>query len=157
MTIEYEFNHPADRVYGLLTDKNFLAERIVAVGEDPPTIKVRKKSNRVDIELQRAARRDLPKVAAKLIGAVQRFTMKESWEPDGDGWCGSYLIEFDGVPGSVAADFDLYPTDDGCVYSITHKPKVNLPVVGKTLEKILASQVEQGCDAEIDYLVELLG
>lgn len=157
MTIEYALEHPAERVYALLTDKTFLAERIEAVGEDPPTIKISKKGGKVEIELQRAARRDLPKVAAKLIGSVQNFTMKESWEPDGDGWSGSYLIEFDGVPGHVAADFDLYPTDDGCVYSITHKPRVTVPVIGKTLEKILASQVEDGCDAEIDYLVEVLG
>lgn len=157
MTIEYEFEHPAERVYALLTDKEFLAERIVAVGEDPPTIKISKQGKKVEIELHRAARRDLPKVAAKLIGSVQKFTMVESWQPDGDGWSGSYLIEFDGVPGSVSADFDLYPTDDGCVYSITHKPKVNMPIVGKTLEKILANQVEDGCDAEIDYLVEVLG
>jgi hypothetical protein len=112
MTIEYALEHPAERVYALLTDKTFLAERIEAVGEDPPTIKISKKGGKVEIELQRAARRDLPKVAAKLIGSVQNFTMKESWEPDGDGWSGSYLIEFDGVPGHVAADFDLYPTDD---------------------------------------------
>jgi uncharacterized protein YuzE len=157
MAIEYEIDHPADRVYALLTDKAFLAERLEAVGEDPATIKISKKGKKVDIELQRASRRDLPKVAAKIVGSVQKFTMKESWEPDGDGWSGSYIIEFDGVPGSVAADFDLYPTGEGCVYSITHKPRVNMPIVGKTLEKILASQVEDGCDAEIDYLVEVLG
>lgn len=157
MTIEYELEHPARQVYALLTDKKFLAERVEAVGEDPATIRISKKGKKVDIELHRAARRELPKVAAKLIGSVQKFTMKESWQPDGDGWTGNYVIEFDGVPGSVAADFDLYPTDDGCVYSITHKPKVNMPIVGKTLEKILASQVVDGCDAEIDYLVEVLG
>ncbi len=157
MPIEYEIDHPAERVYELLTDKQFLAERVEAVGEDPATVKVSKKGKKVSIELQRAARRDLPKVAAKLVGDVQRFTMTESWQPDGDGWSGNYLIKFDGVPGSVAADFELYPTDEGCVYSITHKPKVTVPVVGKTLEKILVSQVEDGCDAEIDYLVEVLG
>lgn len=157
MAIEYGLEHPAERVYALLTDKTFLAERIEAVGEDPPAIKITKKGKKVNIELQRAARRDLPKVAAKVIGSVQKFTMEESWEPDGDGWSGSYLIQFGGVPGHVAADFELYPTEDGCVYSITHKPKVNMPIIGKTLEKILVSQVEDGCDAEIDYLVETLG
>ena len=157
MAIEYELEHPADRVYALLTDKKFLVDRIEAVGEDPPTIKIGKKGGKVEIELQRAARRDLPKVAAKVIGSVQKFTLKESWEPDGDGWSGSYIIEFDGVPGSVAADFELYPTDDGCVYCITHKPKVKMPIVGRALEKILVSQIEDGCDAEIDYLVEVLG
>jgi hypothetical protein len=157
MAIEYELEHPAERVFGLLTDKNFLAERLEAVGEDPPVINVSKKGKKVEIQLKRAARHDLPKVAAKLVGSVQKFSMKESWQPDGDGWLGKYLIEFEGVPGSVAADFELYPTDDGCVYSITHKPSVNLPLVGKMLEKILVSQVENGCDAEIDYLVEVLG
>ena len=157
MTIEYELDHPAEAVYALLTDKAFLAERIEAVGEDPPNIKISKKGKKLNIELQRAARRDLPKVAARIIGSVQKFTMNESWEPDGEGWSGSYLIEFDGVPGHVAADFDLQPEGDGCVYRITHKPKVKLPVIGKTLEKILASQVEEGCDQEIDYLVDYLG
>ncbi len=157
MPIEYEIEHPAEAVYALLTDKQFLAERVEAVGEDPATVKVSKRGKKVSIELQRAARRDLPKVAAKVIGEVQRFSMKETWEPDGEGWSGSYLIEFEGVPGEVAADFELYPTEDGCVYSITHKPKVTMPIVGKTLQKILASQIEDGCDAEIDYLVETLG
>jgi len=157
MTIEYELEYPTERVYEFLTDKKFLAERIEAVGEDSPKIKISKKGKKVEIELQRAARRDLPRVAAKVIGSVQKFTMRESWEPDGDGWSGSYIIEFDGMPGCVAADFNLYPTDDGCVYSITHKPKVSMPIVGKILEKILGSQIEDGCDAEIDYLVEALG
>ena len=157
MAIEYDLEHPVQRVFGLLTNKKFLAERLEAVGEDPPVISMSKKGGKVEIQLNRAARRDLPKVAAKLVGSVQKFSMKESWQPDGDGWSGNYLIEFEGVPGSIAADFELYPTDDGCVYSITHKPSVNLPLVGKTLEKILVSQVENGCDAEIDYLVEVLG
>lgn len=157
MAIEYELEHPAQRVFGLLTNKKFLAERLEAVGEDPPVINISKKGGKVEIELNRASRRDLPKVAAKLVGSVQKFSMKESWQPDGDGWRGNYLIEFEGVPGSVAADFELYPTDDGSVYSITHKPSVSLPLIGKTLEKILVGQVENGCDAEIDYLVEVLG
>ena len=157
MTIEYDLGHPAQQVFGLLTNKKFLAERLEAVGEDPPVINISKKGGKVEIQLNRASRRDLPKVAAKLVGSVQKFSMKESWQPDGDGWLVNYLIEFEGVPGSVAADFELYPTDDGSVYSITHKPSVSLPLIGKTLEKILVGQVENGCDAEIDYLVEILG
>jgi hypothetical protein len=91
MAIEYELEHPAERVFGLLTDKNFLAERLEAVGEDPPVINMSKKGRKVEIQLKRAATRDLPKVAAKLVGSVQIFSMKESWQPDGDGWLGNYL------------------------------------------------------------------
>ena len=59
MPIEYEIEHPAEAVYALLTDKQFLAKRVEAVGEDPATVKVSKRGKKVSIELQRAARRDL--------------------------------------------------------------------------------------------------
>ncbi len=157
MPTEYTFESPAKEVYKLLTDQQFLSERLEAVGEDPPTVKVTKKGKKVEIMLERAARRELPKVAAKVIGTSQKFTMKETWQPEGEGWSGNYLIEFQGVPGTVAAEFDLHPHGDGCIYTITHKPKVTMPIVGKTLEKILLSQVKDGCDDEIDYLVEALG
>ncbi len=156
MAIEYTFDHPAESVYQLLTDWDFLSERLEAVGEDPPDIQLKKKGKKIDILYQRAARRDVPKVAAKVIGAVQAFSMRETWQPDGDGWSGDYLIEFSGVPASVAADFQLLPTETGCVYRITHKPKVSMPLIGKTLEKVLLSQVEDGCDEEIDYLATTL-
>ena len=115
MAIEYAFDHPAEAVYRLLTDRDFLSERLEAVGEDPADIQLKKQGKKVDILYQRAARRDIPKVAAKVIGSVQAFTMRETWQPDGDGWSGNYLIEFNGVPASVRADFELRPTDSGCV------------------------------------------
>ena len=31
-----------------------------------------------------------------------------------------------------------------------------MPLIGKTLEKVLRSQVEDGCDEEIDYLAATL-
>ena len=157
MTIEYEIDCDAETVYGYLTDRDFLVERIEALGEEPPSVKVRKKGKGVEIHLQRVKHLDLPAVAARIVGDDQRFEMTENWRPDGDGWSGDYVLDVVGVPASITAEFELRPSEDGCVYSITHTPKVSVPLVGKKLASILRKETEQGCDEEIDYLVEAIG
>lgn len=157
MTIEYEIESDVDTVFQYLTDRDFLVERIEALGEDPPTVKVSKKGKGVEINLKRIRHLKLPAVAARIVGDEQRFEMVERWKPDGDGWVGDYVLDVVGVPAKITAEFALRPSGDGCVYSITHTPRVNVPLVGKKLESILRKETEQGCDEEIDYLVETIG
>ena len=157
MTIEYELESGADEVFALLTDAEFLGERLIALGEDPPEVKVKKKGKGVEIKLRRIKHLDLPAVAAKIVGGDQKFAMTETWQPSGDGWVGEYLIEVIGVPAAIAAEMELFPSDEGCVYRISHRPRVKVPLVGKKLEQILMKETEKGCDEEIDYLVDALG
>ncbi|WP_133300547.1 DUF2505 domain-containing protein [Seongchinamella sediminis] len=153
MAIEYQIECDAGTVFQYLTDRDFLVERIEALGEDPPTVKVSRKGKSVEIKLQRVRHLKLPAVAARIVGDDQRFEMIERWRADGDGWTGDYTLDVVGVPARIEAEFELRPAADGCVYSISHSPRVNVPLVGKKLEAILRRETEQGCDAEIDYLV----
>ena len=157
MTIEYEIESDADSVYRLLTDKQFLVERIEALGEDPPTVKVSKKGKGVEISLRRIKHLDLPAMAKKIVGDSQQFEMTERWKPDGNGWVGEYLLDVLGAPAKISAEFELRPSENGCTYTITHCPEVKVPLIGKKLEALLMKETEQGCDDEIDYLVEALG
>lgn len=156
MTVSFEFEHEIDTVQQLLTDPEFLSERLMALGEDEPDIEVSRRGGKVTLTLQRAARRDLPKVAAKIIGEVQRFEMTERWQADGDSWTGDYHIDVVGAPVEIDARFELVPTESGCLYTIDHKPRARLPVVGKTLEKFLVKQTAEGCERELHYLAEAL-
>ena len=157
MTIEYELEADAEAVYQLLTDKDFLVERIEALGEDPPTVKVSKKGKGVEISLHRVKHLDLPAMAKKIVGDNQKFAMTEHWKTDGDGWVGNYVLDVLGAPAKINAEFELRPSDNGCTYAITHCPEVKVPLIGKKLEALLIKETEQGCDEEIDYLVEALG
>ena len=157
MTIEYELESEAGEVFVLLTDADFLSDRLVALGEDPPEVAVKKKGKGVEISLRRVKHLDLPAVAAKIVGGEQRFAMTETWQPSEDGWVGEFLIDVIGAPASIAAEMELYPSEAGCIYRITHKPRVKVPLVGKKLEQILMKETEKGCDEEIDYLVDALG
>jgi hypothetical protein len=61
-----------------------------------------------------------------------------------------------GQPVKMAAEFELCPTAKGCVYRITHQCKCSVPLIGGVVEKFALGQVEAGCAAEFDYLVDCL-
>lgn len=157
MSIEYAIDADVATVQQYLTDKDFLAQRCEALGEDRPEVKVSKKGKGLEITMQRVRHLKLPAVAAKIVGDEQRFEMVERWRPDGDGWVGDYTLNVVGVPARISAEFELRPSGEGCIYGITHTPKVNIPLVGRKLESILRNETETGCDEEIDYLVESIG
>ena len=56
MTIEYELESEAKAVFALLTDADFLSERLIALGEDQPEVKVKKKGKGVELSLRRGDR-----------------------------------------------------------------------------------------------------
>jgi hypothetical protein len=156
MTLRYELDQDVDTVHAKLSDPEFLADRLEAIGEDRPEVEVQVNGDKTTFKLKRAARRDLPKVAAKIIGEVQRFDMTETWAPEGAGWRGEYHIDVVGAPVSIDATFDLFPADGGSIYTIDHHPKAKVPLVGKTLEKFLLKQTRAGCIDELDYLKQTL-
>lgn len=157
MGLRYELNHDVETVRKKLSDPQFLADRLVAVGEERPEVSVTEVNGLPVITLKREQRRELPKVAAKIIGDVQRFEQTEKWFPEGTGWRGEYHIDIIGAPVVIDAAFDLLPADGGSIYTITHMPKAKVPLVGKVLEKYLVEQTRIGCIKELDYLAKELG
>ena len=157
MTLRYELDHDVDTVKEKLCEAKFLADRLEAIGEDRPEVEVHANGDHITLKLKRAARRDLPKVAAKIIGDHQRFDMTETWSREGTGWRGEYHIDVVGAPVAIDATFDLMPADGGSIYNIDHHPKAKVPLVGRTLEKYLLKQTRAGCIDELDYLKKTLG
>lgn len=157
MPLRYELNHDVETVLNKLSDPEFLADRLVAVGEDRPEVEVTEEDGKPVIFLKRAATRDLPKAFAKIIGTTQRFEQTEKWYPEGTGWRGEYHIDVLGAPVTIDATFDLLPGDGGSVYTIEHFPKANIPLIGKAIAKFLVGQTREGCIKELDYLSETLG
>jgi hypothetical protein len=159
MTVEYEFNHDVETVQKMLVDPGFLAERLVALGEDRPEVRVSSKGRSTILTLQRTARRDLPKIAAKFIGGEQRFEMTEKWRPRSEGWKGEYHIDVVGAPLVIDARFELTPTDSGCIYTIHHEARVKIPIpiAGRALKTFLVKQIAEGSETELDYLAKFLG
>jgi hypothetical protein len=158
MSMHFEFDHDVQSVFDLLTDPDFLVDRCLELGELEASCEVDTKGDATVISLSRTLERDLPRVLAKVFDPVQTIHMTETWKPDGDGgFTGDYTFDVQGQPVSVSATFELYPTEDGCCYSIEHRAKAKVPLLGGQIEKFVRAQAKDGCLAELEYLQQSLG
>lgn len=156
MSVYHDFNHDTDSVYELLTDPQFLVDRCIALGELSADCDFEEDGDEVIIRLTREVQRDLPRVLAKLFDPVQVMDMTERWQPDGEGWSGDWSMEVRGQPVTITAKFKLAPTAGGCRYSVSHRVKANIPLVGGRVEKYILGQTGDGARAELDYLRDCL-
>jgi hypothetical protein len=152
-----QFKSEAGRVYALLTDSRFLLDRCVGVGELEPECNIEQHEHHTEIRLKRRVVRDLPGFLSKLFDSEQTLNMREEWHQENDGsWSGSYVMDIENQPVTVTANFRLFPSDEGCCYTIEHKVKCRIPVIGGRVGKYILGQVESGCAAELEYLREQL-
>ena len=156
MSVSYPFECDAQSVYECLTEPHFLVDRCLALGELSAECDVIEDDETTTINLVREVRRELPRILAKLFDPVQLMDMTEHWREDGDGFVGDFIIEIRGQPVTITAEFELVPTQEGCLYTITHKVKARVPLVGRQLEKYVLGQTAEGARDELDYLNEQL-
>jgi len=157
MSVSYEFDHDVQTVYETLTEPQFLVDRCLALGELSAECEVEEDEHSTVVKLVREVSRDLPRVLAKLFDAVQVTDMVEKWQPDGEGWRGTWELDVRGQPVTVAARFQLEPTSTGSRYTVSHSVKAKIPLVGKQVEKYILGQTASGATDELAYLRDYLG
>lgn len=156
MSVNFEFDHDVQTVYETLTEPQFLVDRCLALGELSAECEVEDDEQGTVVKLVREVSRDLPRVLAKLFDAVQVTDMVEQWQPDGDGWKGTWELDVRGQPVTVAASFTLEPTNAGSRYSVSHTARAKIPLVGKQVEKYILGQTSSGATDELAYLKDFL-
>jgi len=157
MTVKFDFEHDVQTVYEALTDPDFLVDRCLALGELSAECDVEENDDETVVHLVREIKREVPKFLAKLFGDVQVTEMQEKWVPDGEGWRGAWTLKVRGQPVTISADFKLVPTAKGCRYSVTHRAKAAIPLVGGRVEKFILDQTSGGATDELTYLRDYLG
>ena len=157
MSVSYEFDHDVQTVYETLTEPQFLVDRCLALGELSAECEVEEDEHSTVVKLVREVSRDLPRVLAKLFDAVQVTDMVEKWQPDGEGWRGTWELDVRGQPVTVAASFQLEPTSTGSRYTVSHSARAKIPLVGKQVEKYILGQTASGATDELVYLRDYLG
>jgi len=156
MTVSFEFDHDVETVYETLTEPQFLVDRCLALGELSAECDVEEDDNYTTVNLVREISRDLPRIMAKLFDPVQVMDMQERWQAQGDAWRGDWTMDVRGQPVAISASFELVPTNSGCRYSVTHRVKAKIPLVGKQVEKYILGQSSDGATDELTYLRDYL-
>ncbi len=156
MAVTFEFKYDAQTVYETLTDPDFLVDRCLALGELSAECEVEETGDTTTVKLVREISRDLPRFLAKVFGSVQITEMEENWEPAQGGWKGDWTMKVRGQPVTIYADFKLVNTPKGCRYSVSHRAKAAIPLLGGKIEKYILEQTSGGAMDELNYLKDHL-
>ncbi len=157
MTVKFDLDQDVQTVYETLTDPDFLVDRCLALGELSAECDVEEGEGETVVNLVREIKRDLPSMLAKVFGAVQVTEMQERWTPCAGGWRGRWTMTVRGQPVTISADFELRETPGGCRYSVSHKAKAAIPLLGGKVEKYILQQTSGGATDELNYLRDYLG
>ncbi len=153
--MEQKFNTTADHLFELLTNGKWLEERCLAMGELSAKCKT-KKSDGLQVTMNRRVHRDLPAMVAKVINPDSDIEIVERWSGTAAKRTASYILTIVGKPITVTADIELEATGKSCVYRITHQAKVKVPLIGGVIEKFVIAETEKGCGDELTYLADYL-
>ncbi len=157
MATKYKFNSDVETVFELLTDPDFLVERSMELGELSADCEVVEEGDELKVIQSREVERDLPSFLAKMFDPVQKVEMVETWVDEGGKYSGTLAYDVIGQPVTISGKFSLVPKGKGCEYTVDHKPKAKIPLIGGRLEKFIRGQTEEGTVKELDYAKAKLG
>jgi uncharacterized protein YndB with AHSA1/START domain len=148
MNFEHQIRYdaPPERVYAMLTDRSFReqvcdAQRVL---EKSVTIAPNGAGTTVTVDQkQRAA--GIPSFAQKVVGDQIHIVQKESWTTASDA---DLEVGIPGKPGHLLGTVTLRPEGTGTVQTVTGEIKVNIPLVGGKLEKLIADMLARALDTE---------
>ncbi|HEY6425010.1 MAG TPA: DUF2505 domain-containing protein [Pseudonocardiaceae bacterium] len=150
----YSYSEPPQRVQEVLTDPEYLRDKLRTVGgpraelvsreEDQHGITIVAHQGVPDGALPSFLRSTLPD------GLTVRRT--ETWTSSG----ASMHADVDGVPGTITGTMSLQPDPGGSVLSMHLEARVPLPLVGGKVEKAITDGVGRLMDTEYQFTLQWL-
>ena len=149
----YDYKQDIDAVYKEITSEAYINDRATWNVNDKTSATIKPNaSGGVDIVLDRYIHREYPRAIRKLLPATTNMDHQETWEPDGDGWKGSYDVDVKKSPVTVGAEFTLKKKGTGCELRIWHWATAKIPLLGGRVEKYILGQTSGQFGDQLHYL-----
>ena len=158
LEVEYVYDVSIDKLYKLLTDEGFLRRKYEAVGSRRIVITECGQDEDVfRIEWTREVPSNPPSFAKKVLSEWNKLAEMMEWSLAEDGSAhADYLCKVDGVPGSLAGEFDLRSQGKGCVEEIIMEASIPIPLLGKKIAEFAEEDAKRNLDAEYTFTREFL-
>ncbi|MCL2534230.1 MAG: DUF2505 domain-containing protein [Nocardiaceae bacterium] len=134
------FEHPAERVYAALSDREYWEARMEEMRKysENHVESLEVTDGGIDLVLHHVLpRKDLPEIAQTVLKKDLIITRKERYTSFGEPVTGTYEASIPAGPGSLTGTIELFTTDTGCTLRTTSEAKVYLPFVGGKLEQLM--------------------
>lgn len=156
MSVEYLYPYEAEDIANLLMDPDYLKQRAKAVGEKNVTTKTFTKGDKTIVKRHLEKELDLPQFLKRLFNPLQVVEITEEWQSTGLNFVGKAVYDAGVLPVSMETETIVQDTEEGCAVSIHFFIKVNMPIIGKRVEKFIVSNFVAGADKAFGFLADYL-
>jgi hypothetical protein len=147
--------HPAERVYTTMVDRDVIEKRLVQMGGPGAEIQEYEPTpdGGVTYTLQHGIdATDLPDMVTKLLpGGRVVIKRTENWAPSDGGYSGTGRVSIAGTPATAKATMRLGDTGGGSELAIDVQVTVKVPIVGAKVEEAVAEQIRNLLAAETEF------
>lgn len=161
--IEYRssFGWPAERVFEVLVDRDYLEERLRALGGDNELVEHAATERGARFRINQRVRPEvIPSIARPIVGGRLVIDRREEWRREDDGsFAGTVTAGAAVVPNAIRVEQRLrdLPTEErACEYVVAGDVRIDVPFVGGTLEDLFAGEVRGLLDSEHRFTVDWL-
>lgn len=143
------FPVPVDTVYSTLVDEAFLTARLRDIGGKGAALLDHKTSeDKASYRLRQGVdAKHLPGAVRSILSGDLVVEREERWQ--GHESAGRATIN--GVPAEIKSRGRLTPSGDGTQLVVSAEVKVNIPLLGGKIEKVVAEQVTKLLASEAEY------
>jgi uncharacterized protein YndB with AHSA1/START domain len=148
MKFRHELTYDASpaEVFEMLADPEFREASCAAQDVISAEVHLKREGNGFSLTIDQEQRtEDLPSFARRFAGDSTRAIQREEWK---DSTGGTLRIDAPGKPSEMKGTITLRPEGSHTVEIVELQLRVKVPVVGGTLEKMLAQRIIAGMDAE---------
>ncbi|MGH3777782.1 MAG: DUF2505 domain-containing protein [Pseudonocardiaceae bacterium] len=154
LEVRHRYPLPAGRVREVLTDPDYLRDKLRAVGGPGAELVSRERDERgITLVLRQAVPGDaLPSFIRAALPGGLTIHRTETWTSSG----GSVHAVVDGAPGTITGAMRLEPDPAGCVLGAQLTAEVPLPLIGGKVETVIIDNISQLMDAEYRFTLKWL-
>lgn len=157
MSVEFPLKASVDEVFAWICDPDFLVQRGLDLGELEMSCEVTEDDDGVHISSTRLSEVELPAFLRSIFDTQQQVEMEEHWTGDSKRMEGDVTILMPGQPVQINATRVIEATGkNSCVWRVSHRAKVNLPLIGGKAAGFVEKTVDDKALEELEYLAESL-
>jgi len=148
MKFEHQLRYDAtpEEVYGMLADASFRERVCEAQHVTTCTVSVDGVDGALSVTVdQKRPSAGIPGFARKFVGDEIHIVQKEEWSGPTDA---ALDVAIPGKPGHMKGTVTLRADGDGTLQTVSGELKVNIPVVGGKIERLIADLLEEALEKE---------
>ena len=147
LEMRHSYPAPAERMRAVLTDPEFLRDKLREVGGPGAELVSRTEDSGQVTVVQRQAVPEtmLPAMVRSFVPGDQSITRTEVWPGP---TAGTIDVAVGGAPGSASGTIEVTPDGDGALVTICIEASVPVPLVGDTIEKAMTDNIARLGDVE---------